>query len=180
MNVIVYGPDKPKIGFQQAPDGSITFKIENDLIIEFEPKQEIITWKDLFPRPYLLHSKNKDEQEEIFKNFINDKVIGLVGSSSERKFFMDYVKSCIADVYYGGIWDKPALIPQVWVNWIHYDPKDADRAERAQKEPFRVDFMLKDNDINSNLIIFEVDGSSHFANEEAYTKHLQKDRWLRK
>jgi hypothetical protein len=183
MNIIIYGPDKPRIGFQQFPDGSITFKIENQLTIEFEPEQENIVWKELLPRPHILIRKNKDEQTEIFRTFFRDHILPLIGSPAEQKFLTDYVEECIDDASYSKddvIWNKPALIPQVWVNWIHYDPKDSKRAERAQKEPFRVDFVLKDNDISPNLIIFEIDGSSHFANEEAYTSHLQKDRWLRK
>jgi len=34
------------------------------------------------------------------------------------------------------------MIPQAWVNWIHYDSKDKERAEKVEREAFRVDFLI--------------------------------------
>lgn len=91
------------------------------------------------------------------------------------------------------LWQLPALIPQVWVNWIHYDPKDRERAERVQEEPFRVDFLYVDDSLHDSPVIIEIDGMTHFGaygvnqageeyfepSMEEYTRHLRKDRWLR-
>jgi hypothetical protein len=181
MGIIIYGPDKPKIGFKQLPDGSINFVIENESTVEFEESWKTITWRVLYKQPWALHEISRRKEVDLFREFTSD-LANLTGSNAERKFFLAYVEECLisADESDKSVWSLPALIPQAWVNWIHYDPTDSKRAERAQKEPFRVDFMLKDNSINENLIIIEIDGSTHFASEEAYTKHIQKDRWLRK
>ncbi len=87
----------------------------------------------------------------------------------------------------------PALIPQVWVNWIHYDSADKDRARRIKEEAFRVDFALIYQGRN---IVIEIDGSSHFSeilyldpntdrfiyepSLAKYTESVRKDRWLRR
>jgi len=34
--------------------------------------------------------------------------------------------------------NAPALIPQVWVNWTHYDSKDKERAEQQKGNPFEL------------------------------------------
>ncbi|MCB9420847.1 MAG: DUF559 domain-containing protein [Ardenticatenaceae bacterium] len=181
MKVIIYGKERPKIGFTQSPEGSITFSIENDTKIQFESEVDDITWLDMFRAEWKLYDKSESKQVEIFDQFIQE-IANLTTTSSERKFFLGYVQECkvSSDEQNISIWNYPALIPQAWVNWIHYDPKDEDRAKRAQKEPFRVDFMLKDSDLCPDFVIFEIDGSSHFGSMEGYTEHLRKDRWLRK
>lgn len=119
----------------------------------------------------------------------------LLATDAERHFFDLYVEVCRQTYGWGDdVWDAPALIPQVWVNWIHFDSRSKERAQRAQEEPFRVDFALRTKH-TGEFVIIEIDGSSHFggrsfvghdggmmfeASMEAYTKHLRKDRWLRK
>ena len=86
----------------------------------------------------------------------------------------------------------PALIPQVWVNWLHYNSGDSERAALLKKQPFRVDFALFTQE---RRLIIEVDGSTHFgaasgidergvirldADMQAFTEHLRRDRWLRR
>lgn len=91
------------------------------------------------------------------------------------------------------LWESRALIPQVWVNIPYPDSRSSKRAERAENEAFRVDFMLIDDRISESPTIIEIDGKTHFGywgeNEageprfrpslEEYTRHLKKDRWLR-
>jgi hypothetical protein len=183
MNAIVYGPDKPQISFKQSPNGAISFQIENKNKISFSEGIKTLSWGYTDPeRPPI--SDPSQPQEEVLKEFqvLVAKFSALTTTPAEKKFLQDYASGCIIGAEEGLSVDAfgyPALIPQVWVNWMHYDPTDQKRAERAQKEPFRVDFMVKDEHISDNFVIFEIDGSSHFANMEAYTQHLQKDRWLR-
>jgi hypothetical protein len=180
MNILIYGPDKPKISFTQSPDGLVSFRIENERTVQFESGQEDITWQDIYP--FGLPPRRQNAELILLFEQFSKMLATLTGTDAERKFFLDYARECITASEGMGVnvWEHPALIPQAWVNWIHYDPKDPQRAERAQKEPFRVDFMLKDGDISPHFVIFEIDGQSHFEDIIAYTRHLQRDRWLRK
>jgi len=192
MNAIIFGPEPPKIGFTQLPSGGITFRVENKRTIHFINSQENITWKDLLPDIELFewYQSTPGKLDAVFDNLVKE-FVGLTGSEIEHKFFDDYVGACRIAVQESigetSVWNLPALIPQVWVNWIAYDSKDHTRAQRAQREPFRIDFMMKDSEIDKDFIIFEIDGASHFGGYSsepqvsmmAYTEHLRKDRWLR-
>ena len=220
MGYLIYGPEKPKLSFSQSPDGSIEFKIENKNVfrIDFEEqKGKSITWYDLYPHKHKLHKYDlpklfqqpfhdelpKEDEDFLRKEFklFTSNLGKLTETKGERNFFDGYVLDPTLYHSEGDFWIEPAvslwqqtaLIPQVWVNWIHYDSKDEDRAIRALEEPFRVDFVMKDGELSDQLIIIEIDGESHFgkfyldpvgkfvleASMEEYTKHIQKDRWLR-
>ena len=156
-----------------------------------------VLWVDVYLS--LLHRRDLTDLEDDpgsawhgpYKEMLNE-LRELLATDAERKFFDLYVEMCSEE--YEDLRDAPALIPQVWVNWIHYDPKSRERAERVQSEAFRVDFVLRTNE-TGGFVVIEIDGSSHFggrsfisdngkltfeASMEAYTKHLRKDRWLRK
>jgi very-short-patch-repair endonuclease len=198
MGMILYGPDRPKFGLEQSPDGSMTIQVENDNLYSFDQPPQTVTWGDL-------HSMNPElpfATEERFDQH-GEEFLEMTGSSAESKFLRLYlkankkaIKEPIDDRYEYSPWGYPALIPQVWVNWYHFDSKDHERAEKAREEPFRVDFVLKDQriGIGDRFAVIEIDGASHFGHYEvdaagevtiessmdAYTEHLKKDRWLRK
>lgn len=147
---------------------------------------------------------NPDDSVDLVKMFwvLVDHLCSLLDSDIEREFLRLYAKRCVQratdsfddKVNPTSLWFSPALIPQVWVNWIDYDPDDRSRATRARKQPFRVDFLLKHEPASENLIVLEIDGLSHFsrsdedaigettlrASMDQYTKHLKQDRWLRR
>lgn len=100
--------------------------------------------------------------------------------------------------FYKVVLDEPALISQVWVNWIYYDPRDKERAKRSHLEPFRVDFLCQGEFAGLGLrrIVVEVDDIWHIADFKGevdsflkspgakasltkFTEHLRKNRWLR-
>src|SRR5207247_9296627 len=134
--------------------------------------------------------KDPEELMRVFSRFTSE-LQGLIESTSEKQFFSNYVNNCLLHT---DPWGTPALIPQVWVNWIHYDSRDRNRAKRTQREPFRVDFVIKDQEISEDLAVIEIDGQSHFceyridpvgnptpyASMDSFVQHIQKDRWLRK
>ncbi|MCD6471758.1 hypothetical protein J7K55_01345 [Candidatus Aerophobetes bacterium] len=85
----------------------------------------------------------------------------------------------------------------MWVNWIHYDRKSRERADRYHLKPFRVDFLYQGFTITGDFkrTIVEVDNIWHIAefkrdveeslrsqraSLEKFTEHLRRDRWLRK
>jgi very-short-patch-repair endonuclease len=210
MKIIVYGNEPPQISFKQSPSGSINFEFENEKVIYLDPGDGDIIgreaddvdvlWRDVYLS--LLHNRGLVDLEldhtegslwyGSFESLISNDLAPLIATESEKRFFDFYLE--LLSLEYSDMWDAPALVPQVWVNWIHYDPKSRDRAERVQQEAFRVDFMLRVRDAGG-FIAIEIDGSSHFggrsfvsnsgavmfeASMEAYTKHLRKDRWLRK
>lgn len=218
MGILIYGPDRPKFGHEQSPDGSLTVQIENENTYSFDHLPYTVCWHDLYAdtQSKVLPSQSdyrsdkmteediEESEREQFLSFI-EHLIGMVETQTEEKFLRTYAKGCIGEGAYQGYkrgefglpaWSHPALIPQVWVNWYHFDPKDPERAQLAQEEPFRVDFMFKDGEsgLGDDLAVIEIDGASHFGDTEigpdgelvietsmdAYTTHLKKDRWLRK
>lgn len=200
---IIYGEEAPKISFTQSPKGDLSFTIENERLIAIDDDIETLTWKDFYVNASktkmqrLINQQNwKSQNEKLgvqkhFAEFVKG-LLELCGSSHEKKLLSGYADICVE--FEDDPWCRPALIPQVWVNWIHYDSKDKGRAERAQREPFRVDFVMKDADIGENLVIVEIDGTSHFGeykispsgkpvpyqSMDLFTQHTQRDRWLRK
>lgn len=179
MKTIVFGPEIPRISFRQSPDGSISFNIENEFKINLIKKeQKNINWRDLLDLSnYELIRKilSFHDPDEVKFQKLTDAFFQLTDTEAEKIFFSNYVADCKAN----DLLDTPALIPQVWVNWLHYDSKDLTRAERARKEPFRVDFVIKDENVSEDLAVVEIDGSSHFSSMDVYTQHVRKDRWLR-
>lgn len=227
--VLVYGPDRPKLSFTQDSDGAINFRFDSKRVINLPRSRDCLMWKHL-RRPEGFHRKRGATPAEEVNAFVQlvDKLCDLTGSDSEKRLLRGYARECLTDMHFAhnkledrsvSVWDYPALVPQVWVNWLHFDSRDKHRAERAKTEPFRVDFVMKPvypfrtgspssepadlNDAlkevsrfrkNETLTIIEIDGPSHFGNYEvdaagrthlkasmeAYTRHLRKDRWLRK
>jgi hypothetical protein len=194
---IIYGSEPPRISFTSSPNGKIDFEIQNRNFVQTYDSDEDISWINL-DRGELVYIAQSlgtigSAATEEFVSIINEKFTGLVNTEAEKKFLKLYIELCISDLSlqfsaYDSLALYPALIPQVWVNWIHYDRKDTQRAERAQREPFRVDFLIKGKYINRSPLIIEIDGASHFgayASDPSkamliYTEHLRKDRWLRK
>jgi very-short-patch-repair endonuclease len=198
MYSIIYGEEIPKISFTQSPKGGHSFVIENERVIEIDNDIGTLTWKDFYVnargnREYKWKLQNvKLGAKEHFASFVQG-LLELCGSPYEKKFLKAYTDLCGSE-YKDDPWCEPALIPQVWVNWIHYDRNDKGRAKRAQREPFRVDFVMKDAEISENYVIVEIDGISHFGeyrisplgkpvphqSMDLFTQHTQRDRWLRK
>jgi hypothetical protein len=196
--IIIYGPEPPKINFTQSPNGDISFKVCNPNSIDIEPVPTTLRWRDLLGWRYFgVTKKSAEAAKNEFLEFTSE-LEKLTGSEAERAFFSKYVACCLDYFFEEGKednpWETAALIPQVWVNWIHYDSKDKLRAERIQKEPFRVDFMMKHEKLGSNPVVIEIDGLSHICDFkvgptgspipstslDGFTLHTKKDRWLRK
>lgn len=198
--MILYGPDRPKFGLEQSPDGSMTIQVENDNVYSFDRPSRTVTWADFLG--YYFPAMDETLQEKWFHNCAED-LLEMTESKMEAKFLRLYLKAnekgigkAVKQQCDYEPWGYPALIPQVWVNWYHFDSEDKERAKRAREEPFRVDFVMKDerSDIGNGFIVIEIDGASHFGSYEVdaageitiessmkdYTEHLKKDRWLRK
>lgn len=58
----------------------------------------------------------------------------------------------------------PALVPQVWLNWLHMASAEDQRA--LEEKPSRVDFVAFHNGQGH---IVEIDGPSHYANYDSTT-----------
>lgn len=78
----------------------------------------------------------------------------------------------------------PALIPQVWLNWLSNAPEAVMR--HLDDNPSRVDFLVF---WNGERHVIEIDGPSHYADfngtgykvdERAYARNLKIERSLRK
>lgn len=185
MNILIYGPDRPKFGLEQYPDGSMEVQVENDHTYSTDTLPDTIAWADLYDGNLASQcswrvendaaEELEQEEKELFESFISD-LRGLIESEREDKFFKLYAERVMRLGHYCGFersafafpaWSHPALIPQVWVNWYYFDSSDRERAQLAREEPFRVDFMIKDAcSPVEDLRILEVDDSSHFGGTE--------------
>jgi hypothetical protein len=85
------------------------------------------------------------------------------------------------------VFDFPALIPEVWLNYVGYD-KTVEDEVHLRENPQRVDFVLF---AEGSKAVIEVDGPSHYAdfdegsrtwtiNERLYAKNLAIERSLRR
>lgn len=133
-------------------------------------------------------------KRELFSNLINT-LCSLTQTKAERLFLEKYTEF-VENEDIDKVLNSPALIPQPWVNWLHYSSQDEERARRIRREPFRVDFAIFEKETHPyRKIVIEIDGPSHFremaaidskgaiqleASMDKYTEHLRKDRWLRK
>jgi very-short-patch-repair endonuclease len=198
---IIYGEEPPKISLTQSPRGESNITFLNERIVKIDPVPKTLRWSDVYgiTWSFCIGEMMKGQPETIRTAFIafTNELEKLTGSPAENRFFSEYVKVCLEGKWSNvswreDPWQTPALIPQAWVNWIHYDWKDKQRAERAQREPFRVDFMMKSEAISPDFVIIEIDGLSHIrdydpignpipsTSMDSFTRHIQKDRWLRK
>ncbi len=188
MDFVIFGNTKsPDLNFSIEPDrGGLFWITSNTNYILYggdEQYTDSIDWWFLAmnTKPNLAPSTYPDWNKA--RPLLHDALNVITATRGERIFFDEYMKVSS---------DKhPALIPQTWVNWLHYSPHDPKRAQRAKIEPFRVDFTLY---WEHRKIIVEIDGSSHFSeildidgtgriryepSMGKYTEHLRKDRWLR-
>jgi very-short-patch-repair endonuclease len=186
-------------GCESQSDGSLSFTMSGVNKLQIKEDQDI-TWNNLLyselhnfvTRPdeeYELNALRDKHPLAIYNKYIEslwDKLEQYCNSTStaERDFFNLYCELCLYDNTGGAI--LPALIPNVYVNWLF------SKEERAKsKKPFLVDFIFKSSRFGTNnIVIIEIDGPSHYAtynqnhkkyelSEEVYAEHLMRDRWLR-
>ena len=188
MDFVIFGTSKtPDLNFSVEPDRGGLFWITSStnyiLYGGDEEYTESIDWW------LLIMNTKPDLASHTYPNWnearprLQDALRAITATKGEQTFLDQYLKLS-SDKY-------PALIPQTWVNWLHYSSQDSQRAKRAKNEPFRVDFTMY---WQHRKIIVEIDGSSHFseifdvdgtgriryeASMDRYTEHLRKDRWLR-
>jgi very-short-patch-repair endonuclease len=206
MQILIFGNHSfPDLSFELHPSRGFKVMCKNNFVLDYEGLDKTVTWKDLIERT----EPSVCGYSEKFMPFpINHRgsawgrlkttLLQLTQSKGEHRFLQSYFEASERSLVSNetrSTFDQcnwPALIPQAWVNWIHYEPQDKERAERRKKEPFRVDFMMFSG---GRRLVIEVDGTSHFSeilDIEArsgrikfepslvkYTEHLKKDRWLR-
>jgi very-short-patch-repair endonuclease len=84
--------------------------------------------------------------------------------------------------------DFPALVPEVWLNYLDRNVRTEADSEHLQQNPGRVDFVML---ADSRKRVIEIDGPSHYADfdeaqrlytvsEQRYTKNLWVERSLRR
>lgn len=206
MDLIIFGNEMPKLSFKLDPTSGYSITCENNYCIKLEngfSNIEKITWRDLLDNMYTCEWEFEGLEKYIPNKLKND-LLKIMDSDIERNFFNMFFDECFylpkffpKDIekvkkFFNETIENTALIPQVWVNWIHYDNKSKIRAQRTKTEPFRIDFLIVED---RRKIIIEIDGESHFAeigmdsnyggvgykvDMEKFTEYLRKDRWLRR
>lgn len=194
MNLIVFGKT-PSLSIDmkwQQDRGILISSRENRIIPDVEPGISV-TWEYLVQKatPAILDLESwRDQDAERIMQEITKVLSQEFTEEAERVFFkkyVDYVLRCSSDPM-----RELALVPQVWLNWIHYDPGAKEEPLGLPREPFRVDFVIMSE---WRKIVMEIDGESHFLeffgvnpkgqvsskpSVDRYSSHLKKDRWLRR
>jgi len=213
MENLIFGPDFPQVSFSLSPNERTGFSVasKNNWVFSNRRMLKTVTWFYLnaWTTPELVDRKQVADADGYVYDFysgnwdlLKKALLLLPGSAAEKSFLTQYFEICEKK----GQYEKPdnfelsrcitmampALIPQVWINWLYWDPKDKSRAEEAQKVPNRLDFVMF---YQSRKIAIEIDGTSHFSDIldlsekdvirfepslKKYTEHLKKDRWLRR
>lgn len=171
-------------GFYTSPSGQVELRFSGTETIEV--RDEI----------YWIHLLQGDDRDTANKQLTSggpydqymdrlwERLRGYCNKSSETElaFFDLYCHLCWQSD--GPVELTPALIPNVTVNWY-----TKQTARRESNEPFHVDFVIKTPRVAGDcLAVIEVDGPSHYADfnngryqvsEEAYARHLRRDKFLR-
>ncbi len=200
MKIIIYGSQKfPDISFENNPKTGLKISTKNAGYFNYEGLNGI-SWEDFFCRHGNYFTRKIPASSRFNKGVVQilkEELLKHTETKAERFFFEGYYDICEFALWSGKrnqarkILAMPALIPQVWVNWLHYDAADKERADQIKNLPLRVDFLMY---WENRWIIIEFDGVSHFSDivdiapsgnirlegsMEKYTQHLRKDRWLR-
>lgn len=209
MDFLIFGPEKPKLSFRQDPEKGTAIRCDNEYMLDDYGPDKPITWRDvawilnLFVNlDWLWHSVVK-RLKTLCQTDAERKFLVKIATAQENwerfSFFrgkgsLEEANAETRSQYFESLLNKPALIPQVWLNWPYYDSRDKERAKRSHLEPFRVDFLCQgkhDNGVFKKVIV-EIDDIGHIADVEGsadnylvrpslekFTEHLRKDRWLR-
>ncbi len=205
MEILIFGNNSLEIDFSRSPENGLEISCKGNYILNFERIEQEISWKDLIYRTKPCWMAFLSE-ESVLKDFkkgwgrFKKELSLLAGCEAEKKLLHDYFDICEKCFPDDGqprspmeTLRHPALIPQAWLNWIHYTPQNKNRLKKLKQEPFRVDFVLF---YSGRKIVMEIDrvfqfngnnnggkkgetylSESHF---ERYAESLKKDRWLRR
>ena len=199
MKILIFGSKSfPDISFKMNPKTGLSVYCKDSYVLNYEGIKDDITWTDMLERtdPNLGGHSMKLSHPVFPRDWEGlKKKLSEIPNTREEK---DFLKAYFEWTEFGppdlvDVGSVPALIPQPWVNWIHYDSKDEKRAKAKKTEPFRVDFLMYRE---SRWLIIEIDGPTHFSeildidvdkgifriegSMKRYTEHLKKDRWLRR
>ncbi|MFN0149263.1 MAG: hypothetical protein ACKVU1_00960 [bacterium] len=194
MNLIVFGKT-PALSIDikwSADRGILLASRENRIVPEVDPGVSV-TWEYLLQKstPQIVDLEAwKDRDAERLLKEVTRILAQEFTEPAEEVFFTKYVEYCLRCS--SDPMRELALIPQVWLNWIHYDPGGRPEPLGLEREPFRVDFIIMSE---WRKIVMEIDGESHFMeffgidsagkvsakpSVDRYSAHLKKDRWLRR
>lgn len=221
MDFLIFGPEEPKLVFEQDPQRGAVIRCDNRYMLRYSP-EEPITWTQVARSPGLGRTAGQTAESEWHS--IIERLKGLRQTDAEKVFLTKIAEA--QEIWEFNVYqmetelplkleeweakdreqlfkillETPAVIPQVWVNFIHYDPHDRKRAEKSHLMPFRVNFLRQGKtpeDATFKNIIVEIDDLWHIADIEKnvdeflkspevkpslekFTEHLRKDRWLRR
>lgn len=200
VDLLLFGPRFPELRLASSPGGGATFQARQvyslDLsarlreVKEQKPAPGPLSWRYLWEHttdpegkllrlkvPYFRFERLSPNQRQDAWVDLTTRLLGLCESDPERQFFkklVEYQQKANSDP--NSLWEEPAIIPQVWVNFITSRPQDAIEAKERARTPFRVDFLIVD--YGDENIVVEIDGHQHYQTAEAAVATLTKSRHL--
>lgn len=200
IDLLFFGPNLPKMSYAASPTRGARVEVRKVYCLDLSPRRrntkpdempDSLTWKYLWE-----HTRNPEDlplclNDTFFFQFeglseersiaawtgLTMELYGMCGSDAERQFFKKFVddqrrNSSKAE----HLWEKIAVIPQVWVNFRPYAVQDPTEARERLRTPFRVDFLIVE--YGGDHIVVEIDGHHHYETVEATMKTLTKSRYL--
>lgn len=224
MNFLIFGPEEPQLIFveQDPRRGAVIRCVNRYNLCHYNPEKPI-TWTEVAA----ILGRTAGQTAESEWHSIIERLKKLCQTDTEKLFFTKIAEA--QEIWESSVYqhmvaetelprnleeweakereqlfkillESPALIPQVWVNFTHYDPQDRKTGEKSHLMPFRVDFLRQGKTPEQGIfkkIIVEIDDIWHIADIEKsvdeflkspevkpslgrFTEHLWKDRWLRR
>lgn len=181
MDFLIFGFEKPKLNFRQDLERGTVIWCDNEYVLDYDANKPI-KWRDIKYKQSEMREIDRIPLPELSVSFEQEwhdvikELKGLCQTNVERIFLEKIARAQenrmppppneeLKERTYEVLLNRPALIPQVWVNWIHWDPKDKERAKKSHLEPFRVDFLYQGENENGDFkrVIVEIDDIWHIA-----------------
>lgn len=209
MDFLVFGPEEPKLVLEQSSGGGTVVRCDNRYQLKYVPGK-VITWADV-ARPFVLSKVQRETAEAKWCSIIEElkklcvrkveKVFLAKIAEAQKTWENDTRAEDDERPLFEILLASPALIPQVWVNFVRYDPRDKEEAKKSHFMPFTVDFLRQGEtpeEGDFKRIVVEINDVWDIADTEKdvdkflklpeaispslgkFTEHLRKDRWLRR
>src|SRR3989304_8879203 len=155
VEILLFGNSKmPGIDFTLDPTEGLKIRFKECYCLNYAGISGTLSWMDFFCRvtplldPHIeiwnfMETSRPSASKAPVKVWLSkctDKLLKCTGSPSESKFLQQYFES-VQKASDSFVDQLPALIPQAWVNWLHYRPDDPGRVRAMRKQPMRVDFI---------------------------------------
>lgn len=176
MDFLIFGFEKPKLNFRQDLERGTVIWCDNEYVLDYDANKPI-KWRDIKYKQSEMREIDRIPLPELSVSFEQEwhdvikELKGLCQTNVERIFLEKIARAQenrmppppneeLKERTYEVLLNRPALIPQVWVNWIHWDPKDKERAKKSHCWGVCRFSTLEVEKENCDYLYFEMQGEA--------------------